>query len=244
MEDWMYALLIDILLGVTAVILIAGAYRKGFLSMLIRLAGYLIACVGGYLGSRALALTTYQLFLRDKMALSINEAAASAVEQVDLTGKVQAALDGLPSLLQKAVTGWFGGTQAIADQFGELFSDSLTGIGDGVVEHIVYPILYPLLQSLYFLLLFAAIMVVVRFVARAFVHVRQVPIIGTLNALLGALLGAVQALLVFLIAVVAVQLLIRISGNQIPIFNEAVIEQTHLFCWLYDWNLFGGGFSA
>ena len=89
-------------------------------------------------------------------------------------------------------------------------------------------------------MLFFAIMVIVRSLSKAFRGVRHIPLIGSVNSLLGGVLGLVQAAVVILIVVMALNLLIGLTGDGIPYLNNEAISKTYLFHYLYDLNPIGG----
>ena len=113
-------------------------------------------------------------------------------------------------------------------------------MGATIADQMLYPIIYTLLQALFFLLLFFAIMVIVRSLSKVFRGVRHIPLIGPVNSLLGGVLGLVQAAVVILIVVMALNLIIGVTGDGIPYLNNEAISKTYLFRYIYDWNPVGG----
>ena len=96
----------------------------------------------------------------------------------------------------------------------------------------IYPVLYILLQGLLFLLLFAACMVLVHCLAKVLRGVERLPVIGTVNGLLGGVMGALEALVVLFVAAVAVRLLLDATGG-FSWLNASIIDETYLFRHFY-----------
>ena len=68
------AIVLDLLLVAAVIYYFGHGWRKGFLSTLVHVVGYVLACCGAYIGIRALAETTYQLFIRQKLVQSVSDA--------------------------------------------------------------------------------------------------------------------------------------------------------------------------
>ncbi len=233
------AIVLDLLLIAALIYYFAHGWHKGFLSTLVHVVGYVLALVGAYIGSRALAETTYQLFIRQKLVQSVSDALQNSAAS-DVTASIGAVLETIPQMLRGFVTTFFGGVEGLEKEFGNTLMSTADSVGATIADQMLYPIIYTLLQALFFLLLFFAIMVIVRSLSKAFRGVRHIPLIGSVNSLLGGVLGLVQAAVVILIVVMALNLLIGLTGDGIPYLNNEAISKTYLFHYLYDLNPIGG----
>lgn len=233
-------MILDLLLVAAIVFYFARGWHKGFLSTLVQVVGYVLALCGAYIGSRALAETTYQLFIREKLVQSVSDALQNSAASADITATIGAVLEAVPKMLQGFVTSFFGGVDGLAKEFGSTLSGAAESVSATIADQMLYPIIYTLLQALFFLLLFFAIMVIVRSLSKVFRGVRHIPLIGSINSLLGGILGLVQAAVIVLIIVMALNLLIGVTGDGIPYLNNEAIGETYLFRYVYDWNPIGG----
>ena len=66
--------------------------------------------------------------------------------------------------------------------------------------------------------------------------------IGGLFILL-AVIGLITVLVLCVVVLVS-RLLISLSGDRIPVFNEETIGHSYVFRWLYTFNPFSGGWTA
>ncbi len=234
------AIVLDLLLVAAVIYYFGHGWRKGFLSTLVHVVGYVLACCGAYIGSRALAETTYQLFIRQKLVQSVSDALQSSAASADVTASIGAVLETVPKVISGFVTTFFGGMEGLAKEFGSTLSGAADSVSATIADQMLYPIIYTLLQALFFLLLFFAIMIIVRSLSKVFRGVRHIPLIGPVNSLLGGVLGLVQAAVIVLIVVMALNLLIGVTGDGIPYLNNEAISKTYLFRYVYDWNPIGG----
>ena len=68
------AIILDLLLVAAIILLFRPRLAQRLLSTLVHVVGYVLALAGAYIGSRALAETTYQLFIRQKLVQSVSDA--------------------------------------------------------------------------------------------------------------------------------------------------------------------------
>ena len=115
-------------------------------------------------------------------------------------------------------------------------AESARALSVSITDGVLYPILYMLLQGLLFLVLFAACMVLVHCLTKVLKGAERLPVIGTVNSLLGAVMGAAEALVVLFVAAVAVRLLLDVTGG-FSWLNENIVGQTYLFRYFYNFDL-------
>ena len=136
-----------------------------------------MALAGAYIGSRALAETTYQLFIRQKLVQSVSDALQNSAASADVTASIGAVLESVPKLLRSFVTTFFGGMEGLTKEFGSTLAGAADSVSATIADQMLYPIIYTLLQALFFLLLFFAIMVLVRSLSKVFRGVRHLSLI-------------------------------------------------------------------
>lgn len=234
------AIIFDLLLIAAILYYFGRGWRKGFLSTLVHVVGYVLACYGAYIGSRALAETIYQLFIRQKLIRSVGDALQNSAASADVSASIGAVLQTMPKMLQGFVTSFFGGVEGLTKEFGGMLSGTAETVSIAVADQMLYPIIYTVLQAISFLLLFFAIMVLVRSLSKIFRGVRHIPLIGPVNSLLGGVLGLVQGMVIIFIVVMALHLFIGLTGGNIRYLNDEAIGQTYLFRYVYNWNPIGG----
>ena len=215
-------------------------WKRGFLSSLLKTFGFFIACFAGYVGSRALAETVYQLFLRQNIIKSVENALVNSAFSNDVSIAVDSVMGTVPKAFQGFFLNFFGGNEGLNKEVGSLISGSAQSVSISLTDQIVYPIVFTVLQASFFILLFFAVMVFVRIFIRALKGVKHLPLIGPVNSLLGGVMGVFQGILTIVIIVLILHFVIGMTGNQVSYLNEDVINNTYIFKYFYNWNPVGG----
>ncbi len=104
---------------------------------------------------------------------------------------------------------------------------------------IVRPIIELFLKIIVFLVLLCVLRLIINPVSNMFRFVNKVPIIGTLNVLLGAILGAVEGLVTVYGLALVIRLVVNVSGDSLIFLNTDTIELTYIFRYFYELNLIG-----
>ena len=82
---------------------------------------------------------------------------------------------------------------------------------------------------LFCLLIFILCAIIIRALASVFGAVRKIPVVGTLNAVLGAGVGVVFAVLVLFLLGIAGSLFIALSAGGVSWFNQEIIDQSFVY---------------
>lgn len=68
--------------------------------------------------------------------------------------------------------------------------------------------------------------------------VDRIPVLGPVNAALGALLGVVQAGVVIYLLALAVEVVISLTADRLEWLNTGIVDATILFRRIYEFRLF------
>lgn len=104
---------------------------------------------------------------------------------------------------------------------------------------IVRPIIELFLKIIVFLVLLCVLRLIINPVSNMFKFVNKVPVIGALNVLLGAILGAVEGLVTVYGLALVIRLVVNVSGDSLIFLNTETIELTYIFKFFYELNLIG-----
>ena len=228
--------LLDVLVIAVTVGFVWYGIRRGFLVMLVGTCGRLISCFGAYVGSRALAGTIYQVYIRDKLVSKVAATITDSFADYDISMQVSTVMQGIPGILRNMIYGVFGGTAQISEHIGEALFGSIQTVSSEVVD----PVVYLLLQSILFLLLFFCLKVVIGALSETLRNIRRCFLVGVPDMLVGGLFGLIEALLCLFVVVVFIRLLIYASGAQIPMLTDENIQSTYLFKYFYNLSPFSG----
>lgn len=162
--------------------------RRGFIAGIFGLFGTLAAIVLAALAARRLAPILFGLLFRPGLVERMQAAIAGGGAQ-SLSELLASALGFLPEELLAAVAGNLGAALDFA----------APDIAEMVADQVVAPMVLPLIAAVLFFLLFGLVRVLLGLVQRMAVGLGRLPVISTVNGLLGAAAGAcVGSLYVFL----------------------------------------------
>ncbi len=226
------SIVLDVAFVLTAVLMIREAYRRGFLQSIVQTAGYIAASVLAFWGSRALSEAIYQLFFRDRLRGSLEEALIAASDSGDFAGRLEQVMETLPEFLQNLLASAGMSAEALAGRLSGSVEESAAQLSNLLLETAVHPLLVMLLQGICFFLLFGAAMVLVRCLVKLLRGVRRIPLIGAVNALLGGAMGVIQAAVVWFVIAVAIDFLISLTGG-FEWLNAGTVQESFLFRHFY-----------
>lgn len=104
-------------------------------------------------------------------------------------------------------------------------------------QNIIAPTVVWLLKAVIFILLMILFRFIIKPVANAFKLVNKIPVIGSVNSLLGAVLGFAEGLVFLYVMAVAIKAVIGISGNSLIFFNTDTVERSKLFVKIYSFDI-------
>ncbi|MBO6301358.1 MAG: CvpA family protein [Ruminiclostridium sp.] len=106
-------------------------------------------------------------------------------------------------------------------------------LGERVMDDVITPTVMVPLRAVVFCLIFALVMLILGIIANASKVINRIPIVSEVNGVLGAVLGILEAAVVILLICIIMRLLISICGGQLVFINDATIERTFVFKYLY-----------
>ncbi len=227
------AYILDICFVASVVWMIYQSYRQGFLQSAVRTIGFLAAGIVAFAGSRILSEACYQLFFRDKLTATLETTILSAANTNDFTEKMQLVIDSLPSLVQNVLSATGVNADTLAGQLSGSAQQSAEQISQLVMETVLHPLIVTMLNGICFLILFGAVMILVRSLVKILRGVRRIPLVGSLNALLGGAMGIVEAAVVWYVVTIAIHFVLDISGG-FTWLNREIIQSTWVFGRFYS----------
>ena len=109
--------------------------------------------------------------------------------------------------------------------------------GEAVMNSVIAPVVKVPLRALIFAAIFAIIMILVEIIANVMKIINKIPVLGSINAFLGGLLGIAEGLLICVLISIFVQVLIALTDNSLIFINTLTIDKTILFKYLYNFEL-------
>ncbi len=224
-------------LAVLAIIILAVfiGYKRGFIRTVINLVGYIVAAVLAYVVSLPISQFIFNTFLRKQSVELIQSAVEKQSGGQSVAQLIDTAFAAIPEKVHTLAASYIGSTEAIKNN---LISSTPTTaeIAENVVNKVIEPISTMIIQTLAFIILFIVFCIAVKLITKALKVIDKIPLLGSANAALGAVVGIIQAIVFVLIFTAAVAMVINLTGNQMENLNNTVIEQSYVFKIIYEYN--------
>lgn len=205
-------------------LLVWNSARNGFLRSIVNFLSAIASAVAAGLLSEPAARFLYTNIVRDAIRAVVNRNVANMLEEGFSSSGNLAAL--IPGWMQSMVP---AGTET-ALPIGEV---DITPMVDAFIESALAQPVIMLLRGVCFFVLFTVFMVAARFIARALGAVNRIPLVGSVNTMLGGILGVGQALITLYILALLVQVYIAYTGGGGDIANPTVIGEGYLFSFFF-----------
>ena len=237
------AYILDIAVILIFLLAIFIGYRRGFIKAAIKLVGCVLAVVIAGLLSTAMAGGIFDAFMSEKIETTI-------VDQIQAAGTGDAAdslrevADQLPDFVTNALEAYGLGTpdKIIASLEGSL-NGSAVSVAETVVAKVVRPVAVALLRTVCFFILFILLMIVVGIVASLVNKVFKFPLLKQVNGVLGAVVGAVEGIVLIFVAVTVVQLMAN-SSDADAFISSKDVKDSILVSRLADANPITGALES
>ncbi len=191
--SWIY----DLIFVLIFVLLIRRGWRQGLMATLLRLLGWVVAAFIIVGWAEPWAGTVYDTVLEAPVTAAVS--AAIPADAINAMNSTADAVESLQGVLDN-LSGILGGRvidDSAANTIVELLRQDGTSLAQAITETVLEPVLLGLLQVAISLVVLTVCLMVFRFLARlSGRNARSRGVLGKVNKLLGAALGAVESLAV------------------------------------------------
>lgn len=227
-------ILLDVLVVVVIISMVKASARRGFVRTVIQFAGYLVSLGISSVVSRMAAIFVYDSFVRDGdcgFPLPQHPKCHRPGDGDGGTDRRSGKPACHPAKCPLPSRGGFDQRPLRPHRgFGGEDRRRRGGHGGGALR----PSAFCGPSSLF--LAFSTCMLFVKSFARLFRGLYRVPLLGPANALLGGLVGGLEAVLVLYVAAVLVSLLQTLTGDTLPLLTQEAVARTYLFRLFFDLN--------
>ena len=191
--------------------------RKGLLAALVQIGGSLVSLIGAQQlaawGSGVLFDRFFAGSFRERIAASLSAGGAADLEMI-----AERYAGFLPAPVRAQVV------EACERALDGLLTDNVLVMADAIVQDVIRPLLTPVFSLVLFFLCFAALRMLISLLVTVLGLMNHLPLLGPVNRFLGLGAGVLAGLAdVFLLLCVAWALVI-ITGGNLPMFNDAVLQ--------------------
>ncbi|MDD2955874.1 MAG: CvpA family protein [Oscillospiraceae bacterium] len=228
-------ILYDLLALLVLILMIRQGARRGFARTVVSFLGFFIAAALAGAFAQAAAPALFERFIRPGLV----ERAAACAQEFWQGGQWRELAEGFLKELAPAVTNAlsFGGLDLSVVE--GLAAETGAQAARELVDQVFAKPCVMLISSILFLLAFGELLFVVRQLAKALKEVNRIPLIGPVNALLGGVVGALEGALTVYLAVLALSLLMALTGDALPFISRKTVEGTWLLRYFFVYDPFG-----
>ncbi len=233
------AIIFDVAVFAIVILLLILDYKRGFIRSVINLVGYAVSAVLAFFISQPVASFIFSSFFRKGSVDMINGELAKLSGGQSVASLLDSAFAAIPERITALASSYVGPLDEIKASIAAS-APTTADVATAVVDQVIGPIVTIMIQSLVFLILFIVFCVLVKIITKALKIIDKLPVIGTANAVLGLVVGLVQAVIFLFIFTSVVSLIIQMSGNQMDAINSEVVGSSRIFKAIYNMNPFVG----
>lgn len=218
---------LDIAVLVTVVIFALVGAKKGFVKACADFIGAFAAMIAAGILSAPAAEWVYNTFFHD----ALMEKIASAVTGLEAAEAVQTVFAEFPAVIQR-------GLAAIGITEGNVTAQVQGGVLD-IAEGIamaISPMLIGFVRVLAMVVLFILLLVVIRALVSLLTGLFDLPVLRSVNGLLGAVFGVLLAVVTIWVVLACVQAFMPLLSTEMQLRIAELLDQSVLFDMLYDFN--------
>lgn len=232
-----YSIILDIAVLFIGFSIIRKSYRNGFLRSAVLFVGSLAAILISIWLSRWLANVVYENFLRESIIAQINEVVQNGTNSLSISELISQLTSAFPAFLINPLLAAFGGQEQLAAEIQQNINSTTDSLGTVIADTVVGPITISLIQMISCLLILAICVIIIKILASMFKRIYAIPIIGTVNAFLGAGIGILQAAVILYILALICSIVVSVTANELSWLNTGIIDLTYLFKYFYNFQI-------
>lgn len=207
-------LVIDIILVAVFALFVYTAMKKGFMLSLLEFLAVIISFVLAYSLSPVVAEAAYDGFVEKQLVESVEEKIDENFSLEETGEQAEQLLDAIPDYMVIFAES-FG--ISVNDIKHDLVKEDLSNenLATELVENIAQPIAIGALTVVSFLILAVVLQIILKVLARLISGVFKLPVIGSANKILGAILGACKGIVVVIFICTVLTVVFSSGDNEI-----------------------------
>lgn len=215
------AILVILLLAVLGV-------KKGFIKSCVDFCGSLLALIGAGILSGPVATWIYGAFFRT----ALEEKITAAVQGLGAADAVGAVFGDFPEVIQRALSAAGITEGSVMAQL----QNGTAGVAQGITDALS-PMLIGLIRVLVMLVLFVLLTVVIRALGTLLSGLFELPLLRSVNGILGAVFGALLGIVFLWVVLACVQVFAPMLSTDMQAAVQGVVDESWFVRGLYHFNL-------
>ncbi|MBO5274659.1 MAG: CvpA family protein [Clostridia bacterium] len=231
------SILFDLILIVVAAICIISGVRRGFIRSVINIVTLAAAVICAYMFMPAVSAYLHEEFIEESVSAPVEEELAGMAGG-DESGLAQLFADS-PAALSELVGRYNTELADVVAYYEEAVAEGAQEMLENLSRYISEAAAKTVSDLTAFLLIFAAVVILLKLVGWLLDLIFKLPVLSTLNRVLGIVFGIICAYLYMsVLAVVIVKGIPALSSIFPEQFATASVENTMVLKWIYEYNIF------
>ncbi len=208
------SIILDVILITVFAAFVFTAAKKGFMLTLLELIAVIVALALSYQFSPTVAQAAYDGIVKDSMIETVEVQLDEGLNISSSTAQAEVIITAIPDFMVDFATSVGVDLETVKAQISsEKFSAE--NLATELVEKIAQPIVVGALTVVFFLLLSAVLLFVLKWLAQILSKLFKLPLIGTVNKVLGGVLGGCKGVLVIVFICTFLEILFSNGDNEI-----------------------------
>lgn len=221
------ALILDVIL-IAVIVLTAFHYKKkGFVAGLLDLVGNLLALLVAWIASDRISPTVFENFFKQGL-----------IEKITQTVQ-ERGTSGLTMLVENFSSILPGGmADEVTRSLQEILGSGAPDLAVRIVDTILTPLIVPMITVVLFFIAFAVCKLVISMLVAVLTNINKIPVIGSVNELLGILVGVAGGLLNVVLLLCLIWAVVAITNNNLPVLNHDMLSGSMMYSLFSKYNPF------
>lgn len=212
------AIILDIILIGVIVIAAIVFMRKGFIAGIVSFVGTLASLLASMTVANKVAPILFEKFFQSGLIAKVT----NMIEEQG-TYYLEELVEGVASFLPIEYV-----QDVLEKALASINSESAT-LAQDVVTNAFAPLFVPIISIILFFVLYAVLKIIIVQITRALVNINKIPLVGTVNQVLGLGTGALCGLLQVTLILFAIWGITIISNNGLPIINTTDLQGSFMY---------------
>lgn len=221
----MVSLLTDVIAVTVAIITVIICAKRGFLSAAVSFVGALFSVIAANFMSSFLSQYLYLHFVHDKLYNAIFNSIKDLKDFSGVSAQLQL-IDRLPAAVRQLIRGL--DTETILSSLSDKSADTAETVARTLTDDVIGPAAITVMSAVTFLVVFLLCLWLVKLLSKALVHVRDIPLVGPVNTLFGAVIGVLQAAIILYLLFTVFQFVLTVFGP-FSFMSVQDLERSRLF---------------
>ena len=221
------ALILDVILMAVIVLTAFHYKKKGFVAGLLDLVGNLLALLVAWIASDRISPTVFENFFKQGL-----------IEKITQTVQEQGT-SGLTMLVENFSSILPGGmADEVTRSLQEILGSGAPDLAVRIVDTILTPLIVPMITVVLFFIAFAVCKLVISMLVAVLTNINKIPVIGSVNELLGILVGVAGGVLNVVLLLCLIWAVVAITNNNLPVLNHDMLSGSMMYSLFSKYNPF------